>query len=92
MKKLLGATDEYYALSDADKCLVFRYLYYVKDKSVINDQEYDLMEYIAIANEPNKEHLIFLPGSCIETDYPRDIVNIAEEMYDNIIDIEKLFK
>ena len=60
-----------------DKCLVYRYLYYVKNISKISDQQYDGMEREAVESA-SPDHPIHSPGSDLEDSYPDYIKEIAK--------------
>lgn len=59
-------------MSIGDICMIYRYLYYVKNKSAIPDYEYDILEKYAKLFEPN-DHPINNPGSDLEESYSKII-------------------
>ena len=65
-------------LSIEDQCLVHRYLYYVKGRPIISDYEYDMLEKKAILTAP-ENHPIHSAGSDLESSYPQNIKDIANE-------------
>lgn len=66
-------------LSIADKCLVHRYLYYVKCTPVISDFEYDILERQALNKAP-MDHDIHEVGSSLDSSYSFEIKEAAEEL------------
>jgi len=74
----------YKQLSIADKCLVHRYLYYVKAEPVISDFEYDVMERQALNHKKTApDHDIREVGSSLESSYTFEIREAADELLTN---------
>lgn len=69
----------YKKLSLPDKCLVHRYLYYVADKPIISDEEYDNLERKAIKKAPSGHDLLNV-GSGLKSSYSFEIREIAEAL------------
>ena len=70
----------------ANQCMMHRYLYYVVNRPILTDVEYDILEKQAILsleiNHPN--HPIFKPGSSKEIDYHPLIIKQALELLTKI--------
>ncbi len=66
-------------MSIGDVCMVHRYLYYVRNKPIISDYHYDILENEAKRFE-NSNHPINLPGSDLEKSYGIFIINKANEL------------
>lgn len=71
----------YDALIPADQCLVHRMLYYVFNKPILADRDYDMLERRA-TNDPDTpvDHPIHRPGSDRAADYPDDIIDLVMEI------------
>lgn len=59
--------------------LAHRYLYYVKNKPVISDRDYDLMEQEARRTVMH-DSPVNKPGSDREQDYPKSVIELAEKL------------
>lgn len=74
----------YKQLSLPDKCLVHRYLYYVKCEPIISDFEYDMMERQALnAKKTPIDHDIREVGSSLESSYTFEVREAAGELLTN---------
>jgi NAD-dependent DNA ligase len=62
-----------------DKCMVHRYLYYVKNNPIISDQEYDQLERKAVETA-DENHPIHRCGSDMEKSYSDEIKLIANSL------------
>lgn len=60
-------------------CLAHRYLYYVKNKPVLSDYRYDLLESEAL-RAVSQESALNKPGSDNPKDYPDEIIQLAEKL------------
>jgi NAD-dependent DNA ligase len=75
------ANPYYEALTDADKCLVHRFLYYVLSRPIMHDFEYDQLERAASLDMHTPEdHPIQSPGSDLASSYPDEIQVIAYQL------------
>ena len=61
------------------KTLAYRYLYYVKNISLISDYEYDKLEREAL-KIVDEDSMLFQPGSDLESSYSEEIKNYAKEL------------
>lgn len=73
------------SLKLANECMMHRYLYYVVNRPILTDIEYDFLEKEAIIDleikHPN--HPIFKPGSSKEIDYHPLIIKQALALLNN---------
>ena len=61
------------------KTLAYRYLYYVKNISLISDYEYDILEKEAI-KIVDEDSMLLEPGSDLESSYSEEIKEYAKKL------------
>lgn len=64
-------------------CLSLRYLYYVENISLVDDNLYDLLEAKALKTKSGRDKLDTV-GSDIKESYPDEIISFSEQLKDEL--------